>query len=1711
MAHDDPFTLDMFGSSGLSSGFGLGVTAFGGFPAGTAPEPDNDDDDPDPTPAAPAPAMARAAPRKNAVPPGHGVRSNFHLDNGEDRGLAASWKERAKANVAAILLADEIEKQERPATREEQVKLARFTGFGAGELANTMFRRPGEVDFREGWNDLGSSLEAAVTDRDYASLARCTQYAHFTPEFIIRAIWSGLQRLGWRGGRILEPGIGTGLFPALMPENYRDKAHVSGVELDPVTARIVKLLQPKARIIEGDFARTDFSAVYDLVIGNPPFSDRSVRSDRQYRPLGLRLHDYFIARSIDLLKPGAFAAVVTSAGTMDKADTAAREHIARSGDLIAAIRLPEGSFRRDAGTDVVTDILFLRKRKAGEPEADLSWLDVDEVRSATEDEGAIRVNRWFVRHPDFVLGEHTLTSGPFGETYTCRPRAGVDLEGALNAAISLLPEDRYDGEPSAIDIELEDELGEVVDLRRQSEKVREGSFFIDARHGLMQMVDGSPVPIKVRKGRSAVRQTGECLSGKHVRIIQKLIPVRDAVREVLKAQEQDRPWKDLQVRLRIAWSSFVRDFGPINHTTVSISEDAETVEVRETHRQPNLQPFRDDPDCWLVASIEDYDLETDTARPGPIFSERVISPPAAPVIMSAPDALAVVLNARGRVDIEHIAELLHRDAQAVIAELGDAIFCDPTDGSWQTSDAYLSGPVRTKLAAAQAAAALDPAFGRNVAALQEVQPADLGPSDITARLGAPWIPASDVVAFVKEMMGAEIRIHHMPELGLWTVEARQLGYSATGTSEWGTSRRHAGELLGDALNSRVPQIFDTIKDTGGERRVLNVVDTEAARDKLQRMRQAFQNWVWSDPDRADRLARVYNDRFNNIAPRKFDGSHLKLPGASGAFTLYGHQKRGIWRIISSGSTYLAHAVGAGKTMTMAAAIMEQRRLGLIAKAMLVVPGHCLAQAAREFLALYPSANILVADETNFTKDKRQRFLSRAATAVWDAIIITHSAFRFIGVPSAFEQQMIHDELELYEDLLTRVDDEDRVSRKRLERLKEGLAERLEALSTRKDDLLTISEIGIDQIVVDEAQEFRKLSFATNMSTLKGIDPNGSQKAWDLYVKSRLIETKNPGRALVLASGTPITNTLGEMFSIQRLLGYEALRERGLHEFDAWASNFGDERTELELQPSGKYKPVSRFASFVNVPELIAMFRAFADVVMPEDLRQYVKVPDVATAKRQILTAAPTPAFRAYQQILETRIKAIEERDRPAEPGDDILLSVITDGRHAAIDLRLVTPDMDDEPENKLNLLIRNAHRIWQETSENSYVRPDGKPYELPGAAQMIFSDLGTINVEKTRGFSAYRWIRDELIRMGVPASEIAFMQDFKKTEAKQRLFGDVRAGKVRFLIGSSETMGTGVNAQLRLKALHHLDVPWLPSQIEQREGRIVRQGNQHDEVDIYAYATQGSLDATMWQNNERKARFIAAALSGDTSIRRLDDLNEGQANQFAMAKAIASGDERLMQKAGLEADIARLERLRAAHEDDLFAVRRRIRDAEREIETATRRIGEISQDIERLVPTSGDAFAMMMTGRPFSERKDAGRALMKEILTLVQLQRPGEDHIASIGGFDLIYEGERFGRGDNYHYQTLLQRTGATQEIDLAVTVTPLGAISRLEHALDGFEEERERYRQRLAEYQRRLSSYQSRQGGAFAFADELAEKRKALREVEEALAGDARAELQAA
>ncbi len=1635
--------------------------------------------------------------------------SNFHL--AADRDLAPGWLARARDNIAAITLSKALEQSGRAATRDEQAQLLRFVGFGATELAQTCFRRPGEDAFRSGWQEIGAALEAAVTAAEYAALQRATQYAHYTPETIIRALWRAAGRLGFAGGRVLEPGMGTGLFFALLPAALHETCQLTGIEYDPVTARIARLAHPAARVRCEDYTRSTVAGRFDLVIGNPPFSDRVVRADPATRSLGLRLHDYFIARSIARLRPGGLALFVTSTGTMDKAGTAAREHIAGMADLVGAVRLPEGSLRASAGTDVVTDVLVFQRRGPGPAPAGPAWIELAPVAAAADDDGdaagspGIQVNRYFADHPEMVLGDHALRRGIYGPapTYTCRPRQdGTPLETLLTTALDRLPAGIFVAlAESAADGDRDAETAARAGTAADGATVKEGSYLLGQDGRLMQVVEGAPQPVAIRQGKAS-----DGILARDAKIIRGLLPIRDGLREVLRAQAADRPWAPAQIRLRIAYGTFVRSFGPINHTVVSVTTDPDTGEERETHRQPNLAPFADDPDCWLVASIEDFDLESGLARMGPIFRERVIAPPAAPRIATAADALAVTLNELGRVDIDHLAALLGRDPATALAQLGEAVFRNPETEAWETDDAYLSGAVRTKLAIAEAAAERDPRYARNVTALREVQPEDLLPSDITARLGAPWIPVADIEAFAAEVMGSATTVRHTVEIASWSVDAAPFAWTAAGTSEWGTARRNAGWLLHDALNSATPQIFDSVVEDGVEKRVLNSEATEAAKEKLARIKAAFSDWVWTDPDRTDRLTRLYNDRFNNLVPRRFDGRHLTLPGASGIIRLYEHQKRVIWRIVAAGSTYIAHAVGAGKSYAIAGAIMEQKRLGLIGKAMLVVPGHCLAQVSREFLLLYPTARILVADETNFVKEKRSRFLARAATANWDAVIITHAAFRFIPVPSGFEREMIAEQISACEAIALGTDGDDRITRKRLEAMKEKLAEKLAALQGRRDDMVTLEEIGIDQIIVDEAQEFRKLSFATNQVNLKGVDPDGSQRAWNLFVKARYLDRKRPGRlgqpgrALIQASGTPITNTLGEMYTLLRFQAPEALRERGVHAFDAWASAFGDTSTELELQPSGAYKPVTRFAAFINVADLMMMFRAVADVVQKAHLRGLLALPRIRTGQRQLVTAAASPAFKDYQRHLARRIEAIEARTGRVQKGDDILLSVITDGRHAAIDLRLVWPASEDEPANKLNKLIDTVQRIWAETAARTYLRPDGTPYPLPGAGQLIFSDLGTIGVEATRGFSAYRWIRQQLIARGVPAGQIAFMQDYKRSADKQRLFADFRAGRVRVLIGSSDTMGTGVNVQQRLKALHHLDVPWLPSQIEQREGRIERQGNQHGEIDIYAYATLGSMDATMWQNNERKARFIEAALSGDRTIRRLEDAGS-QANQFAMAKAIASGDSRLMRKAGLESEIARLQRQRAAHVDDQHAVRRQVRDARLDQANAEGRISAITADLARRQPTRGDQFSIEVEGRTMTQRKAAGAALLAKVRLALRERTERRWTVGRFGGFDLTCV-LRAGRHDlRSEPLLLLERTDFAQPIAIDGETTAVGIIARLEHALDRMETELGEQRRRVADAKARLAGYAPRLGEMFPLQGELDAKLALLAEIEADLA----------
>ncbi len=872
------------------------------------------------------------------------------------------------------------EEEARNAAPDEQERLALFTSFGAGDLANNLFRRSTEEAFPKGWEALGEDLEQLVSPAELASLARVTQYAHFTPEFMVRAIWRALSRMGFSGGRVLEPGCGTGLFLALMPEALETKTTLTGVEMDPITARIAKLLYPNARIRAEDFTKARIAETYDLVVGNPPFSSRTVRADDPAGRLSPSLHNYFIARSIERLRPGGLGAFVTSRWTMDKADPTARMLIASMADLVGGVRLPEGAMRAAAGTDVVVDILFFQKRGPDEPAKPANWIDLAEALPPQDGEEAISINRHFVEHPGMVLGSHARTSSAYGPTYTCLPvRPEPDaLFHDLLAALHTLPADIY-AAPTPARLERETLADETIRVGTAAEgaTIKEGSYLV-VKDRLAQIVDGMAVAVPIRNGKGS-----DGIPARHARIIRGLVQIRDAVRAVLRGQEADLPWGGAQVRLRAAYAHFKREFGPINLTTISETTSADG-EVRESVRRPNLQPFLDDPDVWLVSSIEDYDVETGVAKPGPIFTERVLHPPVTPEIASAADALAVALHETGVVDLDRVAELLGVTREASIAELGNRIFLDPQAWragleTWRTADAYLSGPVRKKLEIAIDAAFEDPRFERNVAALKDASPGDLKPSEITARLGAPWIPTDVVAGFCEEILGVTTRVYHTVEIASWTVEVNAFMRNPASTTDWGTLRRHAGELVSDALYSSLPQIYDTFTEEGVEKRVLNAADTEAAKDKLHKIKQAFEAWIWTDTERADRLAKLYNERFNNLVPRRFDGSHLTIPGASSVIRFYEHQKRAIRRILSAGSTYVAHAVGAGKTFTLAAAVMEQKRLGLITKPMMTVPGHCLAQAAREFLQLYPTANILVADETNFVKDKRQRFLARAAT------------------------------------------------------------------------------------------------------------------------------------------------------------------------------------------------------------------------------------------------------------------------------------------------------------------------------------------------------------------------------------------------------------------------------------------------------------------------------------------------------------------------------------------------------------------------------------------------------------------------------------------------------------------------------------------------------------------------------------------------------------
>lgn len=1670
-------------------------------------------------------------------------------------------KAKARDNLEAIRLVKAIDAEGRPATREEQEKLARYVGWGG--LAQAFPDSSGTI--RPEWKEIGDQLADLLTPTEYQTASRSTQYAHYTSETVVRAMYDAVARMGFKGGQVFEPGMGIGNFAGMMPADMAAASQYAGVEMDHVTARIAAQLYPQWGVRRGDFTRIPLPPdTFDMAIGNPPFADVVIRADAKYAKNGFYLHDYFFAKTLDGLRPGGILAFVTSAGTMNKLDTAPREYLADRADLLGAIRLPDMAFKRNAGTQVTTDIIFLRKRLPGETPGDRTWTETTVV-SLPGPDGKPRegnVNRYFAEHPEMVLGEPNFADKLYEGRYAVSAPNDYDLAGKLAEAIAALP--------SAVYAPASTTAPRAGEIDVSTDEKKEGSYYIGKDDKLMQYRDGVGRPVAMRG------QEGGRLTKADAQKIRDMVPVRDALRAVFAAQLNEAAGNldGARKRLHKAYDAFVAKHGPINRVeyterrpspaaleearaearnaarmngeefyegTADLTDlltakkpdgtrytNSDIAALRQAEREkveaaggtfdegdfnpeevasvitakyPNMDAFAEDPENYRVRTIEDYDDATDKGRKGRIFTENTIRAEKRPEITTTADALNVTLNETGRVDIDRIAEIVKQSPDQVIEDLGAAIYQVPgTDGTWVTADDYLSGPVRDKLKAAEAAAKHEPALARNVEALKAVQPKDHPPSQISARLGAPWVPPADVEVFAKERLGFGATVKYLPALAAWNVDGKE--ENAATTSTWGTKRRDAYELLADALNFQQPAVYDYDED---RKRTLNKKETEAAQAKLDAIREAFEDWIWKDGDRATRLARIYNDRFNNLVARQFDGSHLTTPGLSAHFSLRPHQKRVVWRIVQTGNTYMAHTVGAGKTSAMISAGMEMKRLGLVNKPMYAVPNHMLAQFAKEFLEQYPMARVMVADDARFHTSRRRQFMADVAASDIDAVVITHASFGKIPISDQFQAQLIEKEIDLYKEVLEELDGEDRVGRKRVEKQIERMENRLVGRETQaKDQTLTFEEMGIDFLFVDEAHLFRKLDFSTKQGNIKGIASQGSKMAWDLYVKSRYLQQQRPDRNLVLASGTPITNTLAELYTVERYLAEGELEKQGIAQFDNWAGVFGTTRTRLEKQPSGGYKPVTRFAKFTNLAELSAMFRDVADIVTSDDLTQYVTRPAIRGGKINLVLAKPSFAFKAYQKRLGERMQEIANRTGAPQKGDDIMLTVINDGRHSAIDMRLIDPSADNDPGSKLNLMVDKMFTIWAETRDREYVHPvTKKPQPIKGATQIVFSDLG-IKRRYANGktFSAYDYIKSELIRRGVPARQIAFMRDYSDHAEKQRLFNDVNDGKVAFLIGSTGNMGTGVNAQRRVVALHNLDAPWYPADLTQRIGRGHRQGNQNDSIGVFGYATEESYDATMWDLLALKQGFIDQIMSGAMTDTEVEDV--GEADQYAVAAALATGDPRVIRQAELQEVVNRLRRQQGAHNDDQVHIRREIADAKAGIEYRENRVQQIQTDLAARVETKGDAFKMTVDGKTFTDRGDAGRALFEAMEERVAAKDMGQHKLGTVGGFDLRFEVVKTDSGKvAYNPPEIVMASGHTEYVSLGEVPTARGVMQSIEGILRNLDTKEEAYRDAIAGLQRRIKEYEARTGVAFAKADELKKAQAELKAINDALSAE--------
>ncbi len=1582
--------------------------------------------------------ISTESPTVEAKHPAPEPAGNFHITD-DDLGVGGP-KQKYARNIEAIRTLFKLEEEHRGATAEEQQVLAQYVGWGG--LADAF--DPG----KDRWAKEYAELKGLLSEDEYAAARSSTLNAHYTSPTVIRGIYDAVERMGFHSGNILEPSMGVGNFFGMLPDTMQG-SRLYGVELDSITGRIAKKLYPQADITVAGFETTDRRDFYDLAVGNVPFGQYKV-NDKAYNKLGFSIHNYFFAKAIDQVRPGGIVAFVTSRYTMDSKDSTARKHMAERADLLGAIRLPNNAFKANAGTDVVSDIIFLQKCDRPidhEPE----WVQLGK----TEDGFAI--NQYFVDHPKMVLGELTTESTQYGrEELTVAPIEGANLADQLAEAVQHIEGQYTAAEVDAPDIAEEEATRRTLpadpEVKNFSYTVVDGEVFY-RENSVMTQVELSDTA----KGRV----TG-------------MVELRQIVNELIDQQLNDCPDEDIratQATLNTAYDAFTAKYGLLND-------------------RKNGRLFEQDSSYYLLCSLENLDEQGQLKSKAAMFTKRTIRPERTVTSVDTPsEALAVSIGEHGKVDLPYMAELLGTPGEygRITTELSGVIFkdpaADPTDpeAGWQMADEYLSGDVRAKLRMAQFAAETNPEFAVNVDALTKAQPRELEASEIDVRLGATWLSPDIIQKFMTETFQIPYYLRHAVKVRYspYTAEWRVEGKTATGRGDiissetYGTSRANAYKILEETLNLKDVRIYDTIEDAEGKpKRVLNKRETMLAQQKQQVIKDAFANWVWQDPQRRIALVKQYNELFNSTRPREYDGSHIKFVGMNPEITLREHQRNAIAHVLYGGNTLLAHEVGAGKTYEMAASAMEAKRLGLCQKSLFVVPNHLTEQWASEFLNLYPNAKLLVARRKDFETANRKKFCARIATGDYDAVIIGHSQFE--RIPLSFErqeriiQEQIDETLAAINELKAHAGEN--FSIKQMEKTRKTLETKLEKLRSdeRKDDVITFEQLGVDRLFVDESHFYKNLFLTTKMRNVAGLSTSEAQKSSDMFGKCRYLDEITGGRGVVFATGTPVSNSMTELYTVMRYLQYSTLQQKKLTHFDCWASTFGETTTAIELAPEGTgYRARTRFAKFFNLPELMSMFKEVADIKTSDQLHLPVPV-----AKFETVVAKPSEIQKEMVQELSKR--AAEIHSGTVDASVDNMLCVTNDGRKIGLDVRLMNPMLPDDPNSKLNVCVQNVLKIWEE----------GKDQKL---TQLLFCDLST--PKNDGNFNVYEDIRKKLIAAGVPENEIEFIHNADTEAKKAALFSKVRSGDVRVLLGSTAKMGAGTNVQSRLVAVHHLDVGWKPSDMTQRNGRIIRQGNMNKEVKVFNYVTEGTFDAYLWQTLENKQRFISQIMTSKSPVRSCEDVDE-QALSYAEIKALCAGNPLIKEKMDLDVQVAKLKVLKADHQSQKFRLQDKLLTKfPADIQETNAYIAGVKADAQLAAahPQEKDGFCgMTIKGVTYDEKKTAGERL---VLACSELPNAEEKVIGSYRGFELSLRFDTF----RSEYQAILK---GQRRYPVALGTDPLGNIIRLDNSLNNFPERITSAENELATLHQQQAAAQIEVEKPFPQEEELAEKSARLAEL---------------